>query len=151
MHLRIVAVGKLLDPSAAALCADFEKRLRRYHRLEITEVRPSACSDPAKALREEGERIVKAAGDGPLWLLDRAGDQLSSDELASKLTALELTSSSLTLAIGGAFGVAHAVRGRASFVWSLSQLTFLHEWARMIVLEQLYRAAKIARSEPYHH
>ena len=139
MQLRIVAVGKVRDRAAAALCAEFEKRLRPYHRIEVVEV------------RDEPDRIVKAAGTGPVWLLDRTGDELSSEELASKLTALELTTSSLTLVIGGAFGVAPAVRERAVFVWSLSQLTFLHEWARMIVLEQLYRAAKIARSEPYHH
>jgi 23S rRNA (pseudouridine1915-N3)-methyltransferase len=151
MHLRIVAVGKLRDPSVAAICAEFGKRLRPYHRVELTEVRASAGSDRAKAVREEGERIVKAAGGGPLWLLDRTGDELASEELAAKLAALEMTTSSLALVIGGAFGVAPAVRDRASFVWSLSQLTFLHEWARMIVLEQLYRAAKIARSEPYHH
>ena len=151
MHLRIVAVGKLRDRSALALCAEFEKRLRPYHRIEVTEVRPSAGPDQVKALREEGERIVKAAGSGPLWLLDRAGDELSSEELAAKIVALEMTTSSATLAIGGAFGVAQDVRKRANFVWSLSKLTFLHEWARMIVLEQLYRAAKIARSEPYHH
>src|SRR5690242_11810955 len=101
MQLHIVAVGKVRDASIAAVCAEFTKRLRPYHRLEISEVRSSAASDRAKALREEGERIVKAAGSGPVWLLDREGDELSSEELSTKLIALELTSSALTLVVGG--------------------------------------------------
>jgi 23S rRNA (pseudouridine1915-N3)-methyltransferase len=151
MHLRIVAAGKLRDPAAAALCAEFQKRLRAYHRIEVTEVRAASGSDPARAIREEGERLLKAAGDGVLWVLDRAGTEVSSEELSAKIIALESQGRPLTLAIGGTFGLAQDVLARADFVWSLSKLTFLHEWARMIVLEQLYRAAKIARSEPYHH
>jgi len=53
--------------------------------------------------------------------------------------------------IAGTYGASPELLARATFRWSLSKLTFLHEWARMIVLEQLYRAAKIARNEPYHH
>ena len=78
MHVRIAAVGKLRDPAAAALCAEFEKRLRAYHRIEILEVRASSGSDPAKAVREEGERLLKVCGAGALWALDRSGTELSS-------------------------------------------------------------------------
>jgi 23S rRNA (pseudouridine1915-N3)-methyltransferase len=151
MHLRIVAVGKLRDRAASAVSAEFQKRLRGYHRLEISEVRASSGAEPAKAVREEGERLLRAAGDGLLWALDRTGTELSSEELSGKIIELESRGRPLTLAIGGTFGLSQEVRSRAEFVWSLSKLTFLHEWARMIVLEQLYRAAKIARSEPYHH
>src|SRR6185312_13205935 len=93
---------------------------------------------------------VKAADE--VWLLDRTGKQLSSEGLAQKLDAMQTHGrSSLTLIVGGADGVPQDVLARADFSWSLSELTFLHEWARIIVLEQLYRAAKIARNEPYHH
>jgi len=57
----------------------------------------------------------------------------------------------LTLVVAGTYGADRAIVERADFVWSLSSLTFLHEWARAIVVEQLYRAAKIARNEPYHY
>ncbi len=114
-------------------------------------MRASSGSDPARAIREEGERLLKSAGDGVSWALDRTGTELSSEELSAKIIELESRGRPLTLLIGGTFGLAQEVRARADFVWSLSKLTFLHEWARMIVLEQLYRAAKIARSEPYHH
>ena len=151
MHLRVVAVGKLRDPAVAAICREFHRRLGAYHRLEMVEVRASSGSDPEKAIREEGERILRALGKGSLWLLDRTGTELTSEALSKKILELERDASDLTLVVGGTFGVSKAVRDRARFVWSLSKLTFLHEWTRMIVLEQLYRAAKIARSEPYHH
>jgi 23S rRNA (pseudouridine1915-N3)-methyltransferase len=151
MHLRIVTAGKLRDPAVAAIAAEFQKRLGAYHRLKITELRASSGSDPARAIREEGERILKAAGESVLWLLDRNGTELTSEELSAKIIELEPRGRPLTLAIGGTFGTSQSLRKRADFIWSLSKLTFLHEWARMLVLEQLYRAAKIARSEPYHH
>jgi 23S rRNA (pseudouridine1915-N3)-methyltransferase len=151
MHLRIVAVGKLRDPAVAAICREFQKRLAAYHRLEIVEVRASSGSDPDKAIREEGDRILRALGKGSVWLLDRAGTELTSEALSKKIVELERDARGLTLVVTGTFGASKAVSDRADFVWSLSKLTFLHEWARMLVLEQLYRAAKIARSEPYHH
>ncbi len=152
MHLRIVAVGKLHDPAVAAICREFQKRLAAYHRLEISEVRASSGSDPQKAIREEGERILRAIGEGSVWLVDRKGTELTSEALSEKVVELENRGErGLTLVIAGTFGAAQPVRERADSVWSLSKLTFLHEWARMLVLEQLYRAAKIARSEPYHH
>ncbi|HET9392059.1 MAG TPA: 23S rRNA (pseudouridine(1915)-N(3))-methyltransferase RlmH [Candidatus Rubrimentiphilum sp.] len=151
MHLRVVAVGKLRDPAVAAICREFQKRLAAYHRLEIVEVRSSSGSDPEKAIGEEGERILRALGKGSLWLLDRTGTELTSEALSKRIVGLERDSNHLTLVVAGTFGASKAVRDRAGFVWSLSKLTFLHEWARMLVLEQLYRAAKIARSEPYHH
>lgn len=104
-------------------------------------------------MREEGARILAAiAADDRVWILERTGKELSSEELSA---ALERTGNEgvrrLVLVIGGTFGLDAAVMQRAQFSWSLSRLTFLHEWARMIVIEQLYRAAKIARGEPYHH
>ena len=151
MHLRIVAVGKLRDPAVGAICREFQKRLAAYHRLEIVEVRASSGSDPEKAVREEGERILRALGKGSVWLLDRTGTELTSEALSKKIVELERDASDLTLVVAGTFGASKAATDRANFVWSLSKLTLLHEWARMLVLEQLYRAAKIARSEPYHH
>ncbi|HXF34622.1 MAG TPA: 23S rRNA (pseudouridine(1915)-N(3))-methyltransferase RlmH [Candidatus Acidoferrales bacterium] len=140
MHLRLIAVGRLREPYMIAAADDFRARLRSYHRIEEIEVR----SDDAIL------KHVKAADE--VWLLDRTGKQLSSEGLAQKLDAMQTHGrSSLTLIVGGADGVPQDVLARADFSWSLSELTFLHEWARIIVLEQLYRAAKIARNEPYHH
>ncbi len=153
MKTRVIAVGKLRERYIAEAAADFGMRLRRYDPFEISEVTASSGSDPERAMRDEGERIMRALEPGePLWLLERTGDELSSIELAARLhDVAERGTTRLTIAVAGTYGASPALLARADFRWSLSRLTFLHEWARALVLEQLYRAAKIARNEPYHH
>ena len=153
MQLRIVAVGKLKERYAAQACAEFEKRLRPYFPVDVIEVKASDGTQPVDAMREEAERIARQIHqDDCVWLLDRTGDELSSEDLSRMIAGVANQGTRrLTFVIAGTYGAADALRARADFVWSLSRLTFLHEWARMVVLEQLYRAAKIARNEPYHH
>ncbi len=137
----------------AAAAADFRARLARHETYDEVEVAAAHGADPARAIRDEGERILATLAPGDvLWLLERTGIQLSSPELAERLQALaDAGTRRIVFAIAGAYGASEALVARADFRWSLSSLTFLHEWARAIVLEQLYRAAKIARNEPYHH
>jgi 23S rRNA (pseudouridine1915-N3)-methyltransferase len=149
----LIAVGKIREPYIAAALDDFRKRLVRYVSFEEVEVAASHGADAARAMREEAGRIERALVPGePFWLLDREGSALSSVALSTELQRLaDEGNGRLTLAIAGTYGADPALRKRADFVWSLSSLTFLHEWARAIVVEQLYRAMKIARNEPYHH
>ncbi len=85
-------------------------------------------------------------------MLERTGEAMSSEELSRRIEALPHAGvARLTLVIAGTYGASGALLARADVRWSLSPLTLLHEWARALVLEQLYRAAKIARDEPYHH
>lgn len=153
MIVRVIAVDRIRTPYVARACEDFRARLGAYHAYDEIEVRAGNGRDPQAAMREEGERIARhLRDDDRLWLVDRAGTQLSSEALATRISDVGRSGAQrLTLAIGGTYGAADSLRERAEFVWSLSALTFLHEWARAIVLEQLYRAAKIARNEPYHH
>jgi 23S rRNA (pseudouridine1915-N3)-methyltransferase len=153
MNVRLIAVGKIREPYVAQACADFRKRLAPYGKCEEIEVRASDGSAPDQAMREEGERILRLLRPGePVWLLERTGTELSSIELSERLRSLETSGQSrLTLIVAGTFGASPELQARATFSWSLSKLTLLHEWARMLALEQLYRAAKIARNEPYHH
>ncbi len=153
MKLRLIAVGKIREPYIAAALDDFRTRLARYTAFEEVEVVASHGGDPARAMREEAGRIERALVPGePFWLLDREGSALSSVGLATEIERLSGDGHArLTLAIAGTYGADPALRKRADFVWSLSSLTFLHEWARAIVVEQLYRAMKITRNEPYHH
>jgi 23S rRNA (pseudouridine1915-N3)-methyltransferase len=129
------------------------ERLSHYHSYQEIEVRAGDGSDPLAAMRNEAERILRQLRpDDHVWLLDRGGSELSSPKLAERLENVGRDGMQrLTLVIAGTYGAAPQLIERANFLWSLSQLTFLHEWARMLVLEQLYRAAKIARDEPYHH
>ncbi|MGP6189112.1 MAG: 23S rRNA (pseudouridine(1915)-N(3))-methyltransferase RlmH [Vulcanimicrobiaceae bacterium] len=151
--MRLISVGKLREPYVAEACDDFGTRLRRYESFEQLEVAASHGSDLARAMREEGERVMRAIAPGDaVWLLERGGSQLSTTELAERLRALAAAATSrLVLVVAGTYGASDELLARADFHWSLSRLTFLHEWTRALVLEQLYRAAKIARNEPYHH
>jgi 23S rRNA (pseudouridine1915-N3)-methyltransferase len=153
VQIRIVAVGKLKTKYAVAACAEFAKRLGPYYPIDVVEVKASDGSQPVQAMREEAERIARQLHeDDCVWLLDRTGDELSSEQLSRMIAGVANAGTRrMALVIAGTYGANDTLRERADFVWSLSQLTFLHEWARMIVLEQLYRAAKIARNEPYHH
>ncbi len=153
MKTRLIAVGKLREVYVREAVADFSRRLARIAPLEELEVVASHGGDPERAMREESERIMRAIEPSEtVWLLERTGVELSSVALSEKLEALALAGTGrLTIVVAGTYGAGPALIARADFLWSLSKLTFLHEWARAIVLEQLYRAAKIARDEPYHH
>lgn len=153
MHVRLIAVGKLREPYLIAAAEDFRRRLRPYHRLEEIEVRAGEGGEPGRAIAAEGEAVLRLlAPSEHVWLLERTGTELSSEELAQRIERLPLAGvSQLTLIVAGTFGAAPALVTRAQVRWSLSRLTLLHEWARVLVLEQLYRAAKIAANEPYHH
>jgi 23S rRNA (pseudouridine1915-N3)-methyltransferase len=153
VRYRLLCVGKVREPYVAAAVDDFARRLRRYEALEIVEVAASRAIDPERAVREETVAIARRIEPSDVvWLLDREGTQLSSVELARRLGVLaDGGTQRLVLVVTGTFGAGRALVERANLRWSLSALTFLHEWARTIVLEQLYRAAKIARNEPYHH
>ena len=153
MHVRLIAVGKMRERYLADAVADFRTRLRPYHRLEEIEVRASDGSDPQRAMLAEGDAILKLVEPHErLWLLERTGESFSSEELARRIERLPHEGvARLTIVVAGTYGASPALLARADLRWSLSSLTLLHEWARALVMEQLYRAAKIARDEPYHH
>ena len=128
-------------------------RLRSYHRLEEVEVRAADGADAARAVRTEGDAILKLLDPTDhVWLLERSGELMSSEELSRRIERLPHQGiARVTFVVAGTFGASDALLARADVRWSLSPLTFLHEWARVLVVEQVYRAAKIARDEPYHH
>jgi len=153
MHVRLIAVDKLRSPQIAQTCAELRKRLAPYYPYEELEVRASQHRDASGKVRDESERIARhLRADERVWVLERTGKQIGSERLARLLGEIETSGATrVTFVVGGTFGVDASLLERADFLWSLSELTFLHEWARAIVLEQLYRAAKILRNEPYHH
>lgn len=153
MQFRIIAVGKLRERYLIAAADDFRRRLAVYHRLEEIEVRAADGERPEAAMEREAAAILRAiAPDEQVWLLERSGTEFSSIELAERLERLTIDGTSrVAFVIAGTYGAAPALAARANVCWSLSRLTLLHEWARVLVLEQLYRATKIARDEPYHH
>jgi 23S rRNA (pseudouridine1915-N3)-methyltransferase len=152
MRLRLIWVGKTRNEHLRALAGDYLKRLSRFARCEVAEVRESAAADARACLEEEGKRILGAlASDALAVLLDVSGPtRWTSEELAAQVENWQTRSvKEVAFVVGGHLGVSEEVRARASVRWSLSTLTLTHEMARVVVAEQLYRAYTILRGVPY--
>ena len=141
MKIRLVSVGKDKGPTAE-LAQEYAERIRRFAELDLLELRAQGPLLEAESL------LGKVRGE--LWVLDERGSLLTSQQLARRLASLRDSSQPLTLGIGGDEGLAQRVRDQAKLVWSLSPLTLPHRLARVVVLEQLYRAFEILRGGPYH-
>ena len=151
MEISIAAVGKL-RPYYRQAADDYARRLRRYAAIREQEVREASKAPNAAAQRaEEAARLETRIADGSMVIaLAREGAGWNSRELARQLERWLLTARPLTLVIGGSEGLDPAFLSRASARWSLGPLTLPHELARVVMLEQLYRAFTILRGEPYH-
>ena len=141
MKIRLLSVGKDKGPTAE-LAHEYAERIGRFADLELVELR---AEGPA---REAEAQLEKARGE--LWALDERGMALTSAQLAQRIGKLRDSAQPLTLCIGGDEGLAQPVREAARLVWSLSALTLPHRLARVVALEQLYRAFEILRGGPYH-
>lgn len=158
MQIRVLAVGKLKEQYLVEGIEEYSKRLGRYERLEIVELRAESFSEPLSAkeveeiLQREGERILKEIKPRSfLVALDRGGRALSSEELAEEIQRAALAGSSqLVFVIGGSLGLDERVLKRADLVLSFSKFTFPHQLMRLILLEQIYRAFTILNNERYH-
>lgn len=158
MRITIASVGKIKEKYLAAGIAEFVKRLGPFCRLQIIEIDEERMPDnpsPAekeKTLAREGERLLKhVRTDSYVIVLDVAGQLASSEELAAKFASLGLSGrSDVTFIIGGAFGLAPAVRSIANERLSFSKMTFTHQMIRLLLVEQVYRAFKINAGEKYH-
>jgi 23S rRNA (pseudouridine1915-N3)-methyltransferase len=153
MKIRLVCVGKLANANLKALAEDYRKRLERMCDMEIVEVKDAEDRDGAARLAKEADRIREAAGsmsECALW--DETGEALDSRGFSGLLVKLENNSAKrLTMIIGSSHGVADALKAEIPRKLQLSRFTFTHEWARVLALEQLYRARCIQKNIPYHH
>ena len=148
MRLRFIWVGKTRNEHLRALQDDYLDRLKHFARCEIVEIRDAHDRDPSES---EGKRILDKLNQTSFaCLLDVGGQSLSSVKMAEKVVSWQSgTRKDISFIIGGASGVSAAVAARADFRLSLSFLTFTHEMARVILLEQLYRAYMITSGFPY--
>lgn len=151
MEIVLLAVGKL-RPSYRALGNDYLRRLGRQVAVREVEVKEASRAPTVAAQREEeGRRLMERMPErARLVALTREGSGWSSEELARRLRTWLSEARPVALAIGGSHGLAPGIVGRAADRWSLGPLTLPHELARVVVAEQLYRAATILRGEPYH-
>lgn len=150
MKLTILCVGTVRGDLRKAI-ADYEARLARYYRIDIIEIAEGRGTATASKKSEAERLIAKLPADSRVFALTRQGKRFSSRDLADQLG--EMTNygpSRAVFVVGGAFGLGKQVLEIADRVVSLSDLTLPHEMARLILLEQLYRAGTILRGEPYH-
>ncbi|MEC4174947.1 23S rRNA (pseudouridine(1915)-N(3))-methyltransferase RlmH [Adlercreutzia sp. R7] len=155
MKITIVAVGKLKEKFWAAACDEYLKRLRPYAKVsvaEISDVDPARAGGVDAAREREGTGILAAVPEGArVILMDIEGKQRSSEGFSRHMDELALRGESeLVFVIGGSDGVSDAVRARADEAFSFGPITLPHNLARVVLLEQIYRAFKISRGEPYH-
>lgn len=148
MKFRFIWIGKTRDENYRALQDEYLQRLSHFVKCEIIEIKDSA---PHETKEIEGKRILEKLNQSPfVCLLDVEGRKLSSPELAKEVEKWQNGGlKDITFIIGGAEGVSSAVAERAGHVLSLSFLTFTHEMARVVLLEQLYRAYTIIKGFPY--
>jgi 23S rRNA (pseudouridine1915-N3)-methyltransferase len=151
--VRVVAVGKVKEPHWRAACDEYLKRLRPYATVEVVEVPDRDLgSDPVRAVASEGADLLRALPDGSYVVaLDLGGRERTSEDFSESLAALMLAGrSDVSFVIGGSAGLAPEVRARADESLALSKMTLPHQLARVVLLEQVYRAFRIMRNEPYH-
>ena len=158
MRFYVVCIGKLKDAYLRDGVAEFVKRMRPYGGITITELNESKIGDkPSDVDRkqvvvEEGERLLKNVPKNAYTvLLDVYGKTMSSEDLAKTVAKLEVDGvSDMAFIVGGAFGVSDELRRSVNYKLSFSPMTFTHQMVRLLLVEQIYRASKINRNEPYH-
>lgn len=150
MRYQLVTIGSVKRSFYAEGCAFYLGRLKNYSKVEVVELKEHKAANAETVKQAESEALLKAAS-GYIIALDETGKTFTSEKLAQKITTLENQSISLvSLLIGGAEGHSDVLKKSAKELWSLSALTLPHELARLLLLEQLYRAETIRAGHPYH-
>ncbi len=155
MKIKIIALGKVKEKYLKDGIDEFLKRLTPYTSLEIIEISPIEIKDEnltSKILEQEGEKILSYIKPQSFVItMEIKGKMFSSEEFAKKIE--ELTNdgtSEIIFIIGSSCGISPIVSERANLKMSMSKMTFLHQFARLILVEQIYRAFKIIKGETYH-
>ena len=152
--MTLAVVGKPRHASLASAIEDYESRAARYWTLVVHEVKeePARAGTPSATVRQrEGERLLARIGAGArLVACTIDGKRHSSESFATWLGAERDAGRDVAFAIGGAYGLSEEVVGSATGTLSLAPWTLPHELARLVLVEQLYRAGSILRGEPYH-
>ena len=150
MHIRLVCVGSLKEDFWQKACQEYQKRLQKFCTLQIIELQEQNKYEQVdKILSAEGGLILSNLS-GYNILLDIEGKLCSSSELASKLNNILLTNSTITFIIGGSYGVSNSVKESVKERLSFGKITLPHNLARVVLLEQIYRAFMINSGAKYH-
>ena len=155
MKIKIIALGKIKEKFLKDGINEFLKRLTPYASVEITELSAIEIKDEnltAKILEQEGEKILSHIKPQSFVItMEIKGKMFSSEEFAKKIEDITNDGiSEIIFVIGSSCGISPTVSARANLKMSMSKMTFLHQFARLILVEQIYRAFKIIKGETYH-
>ena len=153
IEINVISVGNIKEKYLQELIADYKKRISKYAQIDLIELKDESNKINENVVKEiEGERILASIKDGfYMVLLDLKGQMLDSVSLSKKIDEISTYhSSKIAFVIGGSFGVSEAVKKRANFMLSFSKMTFPHQLAKGMLLEQIYRSFKILSNVTYH-
>ncbi|MGN2274244.1 23S rRNA (pseudouridine(1915)-N(3))-methyltransferase RlmH [Priestia megaterium] len=158
MNISIITIGKLKEKYLKQGIEEYLKRLSSYAKVEIIELADEKApenlseSEMEQVKQKEGERILaKISDDTYVIALAINGKQKSSEELAKEIDSLATYGKSkVAFVIGGSLGLSNKVMKRSNAALSFSKMTFPHQLMRLVLVEQIYRAFRIIRNEPYH-
>lgn len=153
IEINVISVGNVKEKYLQELIADYKKRISKYAKIELIELKDESNKINENVVKEtEGERILSSIKEGfYVILLDLRGQMLDSISLSKKLDEISTYhSSKIAFIIGGSFGVSEDVKKRANYMLAFSKMTFPHQLAKGMLLEQIYRSFKILNNETYH-
>ncbi|EOL41238.1 ribosomal RNA large subunit methyltransferase H [Enterococcus phoeniculicola] len=158
MHIKIITVGKLKEKYLVQGIAEYTKRLSKYAKIDLIEVPDEKApenlsqAEMIQVKEKEGERILaKIKEQEFVFVLAINGKQLSSEDFAKQIDNLGIQGKSqLTFVIGGSLGLSKAVMKRSNEQLSFGKMTYPHQLMKLILVEQIYRAYRIIKGEPYH-
>lgn len=143
--IKIICLGKIKEKYLTDLINDYQKRINKYHKLEIIELK-----DEDNLVKEEQSILTHLNSKDFIITLEIEGKELSSKELAKLIDTTFITHSNITFVIGSSLGLSDKMKRMSNFSLSFSKLTYPHGLFRGILLEQIYRAFKINNNENYH-
>ncbi len=143
--IRVICLGHIKERYLEDLISDYKKRISKYHKIEIVELKDSLDLE-----KEEASILNNIKPNDFVITLEIEGKNLSSEEFAKFLNDKFITNSNIVLVIGSSLGLSKRVKERSNFAWSFGNLTYPHGLFRGMLLEQIYRAFKIINNEKYH-
>lgn len=149
--IKIICIGKIKEKYLKDAIDEYVKRIKKYTKIEIIELKDEDYQDRSKTLKVEGENILNHIKEKDYIItLEINGEQLPSSSFAEKISKINIDYPNICFIIGGSYGLLEEVSNKAQFALSFSKMTFPHQLFRVILLEQIYRAYKINNNETYH-
>lgn len=149
--IKIIAIGSIKEKYLKEALEDYKKRISKYNKLEIIELKEEGMVEEEKAKKIEAEKIDKYINAKDYIItLEIEGNEYNSLELAEKLRNIQIQYSNIIFIIGGSYGLDKSIKEKSNLNLSFSKLTFPHQLFRVLLLEQIYRSFKINNNEKYH-